>query len=221
MANSETNSASIVSCLEELENVTISREQVKIVGKAVEKDTRSTTNPLVAELGGILTYQWGFHTNIEEEDYNEKANIVEDYEEEEMIEEVLSYVDEVFEPSDNLLATPAKDNTEESVQLTPPSSNYDSSPDRNSIMVGSRMDSTRLHYVTITTPTEAATFSDLNISSFPSQIPAQLPLRKASRKRTMSEEDDSTFMTGKSRKKHRWSCHLCGEGGTDKRAKCI
>ena len=131
------------------------------------------------------------------------------------------YVDEVFESSDNFLATPAKDNTEESVQLTPPSSNYDSSPDRNSMMVGVRMDSTRLHYVTITTPTEAATFSDLNTSSFPSQIPAQLPLRKASRNRTMSEEDDSILMTGKSRKKQRWSCHLCGEGGTDKRAKCI
>lgn len=136
---------------------------------------------------------------------------------------MLTYVDEVFETSDNFLATPAKDKTDESVQLTPPSSQYDSSADRNSIMVGGRMDSTRLTCITITNPTEEATFSDLNISSFPKQVPAQLPLRKVSRKRTMSEDDDDddiSFMTGKPQKKQKWSCHLCGQGGSEKRAKC-
>ena len=50
--NSDTNSTSIVSCLEELENVTISKEQVEIVGKAVENVTRNISNPMIAELGG-------------------------------------------------------------------------------------------------------------------------------------------------------------------------
>ena len=83
---------------------------------------------------------------------------------------------------------------------------------RNSIMVGGRIDSTRLNYITITNPTEAATFSDLNISSLPIQIPAHLPFRKVSRKITASEDDDSSFMSGKPGKKQIWSCHMCGRG---------
>ena len=78
------------------------------------------------------------------------------------------------------------------------------------------MDSTRLSPVIITTPAEEATFFDLNISSFPKQIPAQLPSgRTLKRKVTEVSEDDETMT-----KRSKWSCHLCGEGGGDRRAKC-
>ena len=120
-----------------LENVTITREQDNIVCKAVKKVTRDTSNPKLAKLGGILTHRWGFQTDIEEEDNIDEDNIEEDnieednIEEDKIIKEVLMYVDEVFESSKNFLATPTKDNTDVSVQLTPPSSDYKSSPDRS------------------------------------------------------------------------------------------
>ena len=58
--------------------MTISKEQVEIVGMAVEKVTRNTSNPMIAELGGILTHRWGYHNDIEEEDNSEEDVIEED-----------------------------------------------------------------------------------------------------------------------------------------------
>ena len=109
----------------------------------------------------------------------------------------------------------------ESVNITPPPESPESLSLEDqtrdySTRVEGRMDSTRLSPVIITTPAEEATFFDLNISSFPKQIPAQLPSgRTLKRKVTEVSEDDETMM-----KRSKWSCHLCGEGGGDRRARC-
>ena len=114
---------------------------------AVEKVTRNTSHPMIAELGGILTHRWGYHNDIEEEDNSEEDIMEEDnIEEDKLIEEVLTYVYEVFETSDNFLATPDKDKNDESVQLTPPSSIYDRKQEQHHGGGQDRLHQAELHH---------------------------------------------------------------------------
>ena len=125
----------------------ISKEQVEIVGMAVEKVTRTTSHPMIAELGGILTHRCGYHNDIVEEDNSEEDIMEEDnIEEDKLIEEVLTSVYEVFETSDNFLATPDKDKNDESVQLTPPSSIYDRKQEQHHGGGQDRLHQAELHH---------------------------------------------------------------------------
>ena len=52
----------------------------------------------------------------------------------------------------------------------------------------------RLSPVIITTPAEKATFFNLNISSFPKQIPAQLPSGRILKRKVLEFSEDDDFM---------------------------
>ena len=51
-----------------LESVSLTNNQVAIIGGTVDKITRTTKNPNIAELGGILAHCLGVQGTIEEED---------------------------------------------------------------------------------------------------------------------------------------------------------
>ena len=158
---SSNNPTSIMDSLEVLESVSVSNNQVAIIGGTFDKMARMTKNPNIGELGGILSHRWGVQGTIEEEDEDDQDG-EEDQEEEEYnqdLDAAAEYMDEVLETSDNYITDEdMRRISVESVNLTPPPP---SSPESLSLedqtrdystRVEGRMDSSRLSPVIITTP---------------------------------------------------------------------
>ena len=79
---SSNNPTSILASLEMLESASVSSSQVPIIGGTVNKMARTTKNPNIAEIGGMLSYCWGVQSTLVEED-EEHQNNGEDQEDEE------------------------------------------------------------------------------------------------------------------------------------------
>ena len=120
---SSNNPTSILDSLEVLKSVSITNNQVAIIGGTDDKITRTTKNPNIAELGVILAHRWGVQGTIEEEDEDDQDG-EEDQEEEEYnqdLDAAAEYMEEVFETSDDYITDEDRRRISvESVNLTPP-----------------------------------------------------------------------------------------------------
>ena len=118
-----TNPTSILDSLAVLESVSVTNNQVAIIGGTFDKMARMTKNPKIAELGGILSHCWGVQGTLEEEDEDDQDG-EEDQEEEEYnqdLDAAAEYMEEVFETSDDYITDEDRCRISvESVNLTPP-----------------------------------------------------------------------------------------------------
>ena len=95
---SSNNPTSILDSLEVLESVSVSNNQVAIIGSTVDNMARTTKNPNIAELGGILSHRLGVQSTLVEEDEEDQED-EDDQEDEEYsqdLDEAAEYIDEVF-----------------------------------------------------------------------------------------------------------------------------